>query len=145
MSLNAGSRNGQSVEMNVTPLIDVLLVLIIIFMVVLPRHSAGERADIPQPPASDANTPVPENDIVVQLLSSGEGNRPRIKINQSEISWDELLPRMRAILLTRVQRVAFLKSDPDVEFGYVAQIVDRTRAAGADRVGLMPADNNLRR
>jgi biopolymer transport protein TolR len=144
MSLTFGARDGQSAEMNVTPLIDVLLVLIIIFMVVLPHHSQGEQAEIPQAASRDANVSSSENSIVVQLLSAGEGKRPRIKINESEVAWDELSARLKEIFVARVQRVAFLKGDPEVEFAYVAQVVDLTRAAGADRVGLLSGDSNLR-
>ena len=142
MSMTYGSR-GQIGEMNVTPLIDVLLVLVIIFMVVSPHHSQGEQADIPQAAPTDSHALPPDNNIVVQLLDRGEGVRPVLKINASGVSWDEVswedLPaRMKDILLPRAQRVVFLKSDPDVEFEFVAQTVDFSRAAGAERVGLMP-------
>ncbi len=138
MSMTYGSGNGQTAEMNVTPLIDVLLVLIIIFMVVMPHHSQGEPADIPQPASTELRVPRPENNIMVQLLDRGEGERPTLQINASEVSWEDLAPRMKDILLPRAQRVVFLKSDPEVEFEYVAQAVNLTRAAGAERVGLMP-------
>jgi biopolymer transport protein TolR len=139
MSMTFGSRNGRTADMNVTPLIDVLLVLIIIFMVVIPHHSHGEQADIPQAAPTDSHVlPPDDNNIVVQLLDRGEGKRPALKINASEVSWDELAPRMKEILVLRAQRVAFLKGDPEIEFEYVAQAVELTRAAGAERVGLMP-------
>ncbi len=100
MSMTFGSRSGQSADMNVTPLIDVLLVLIIIFMVVIPHHSHGEQADIPQAAPTDSHVLPPEdNNIVVQLLDRGEGKRPGIKINDSEVSWDELAPRMKEFLV----------------------------------------------
>lgn len=138
MSMTLGSRNGQTVEMNVTPLIDVLLVLIIIFMVILPHHSQGERADIPLPTPIDTHVKPPEKEIVVQLLDRGDGERPGLEINGSELAWDELTPKLTEILRPRSERVAFLKGDPDVEFEYVAQVVALTHAAGAERVGLLP-------
>ena len=143
MSMTFGSRNGQTAQMNVTPLIDVLLVLIIIFMVVMPYHSHGEQADIPQPAPNDSHVRPIDNNIVVQLLKDGEGKRPALKINAAEVSyevsWDDLVPEMREILAARASRIIFLKGDPDVEFEFVAQAVDLTRAAGAERVGLMAA------
>lgn len=141
MSINLGSRsNGPSAEMNVTPLIDLLLVLLIIFMIVLPHHYAGEKADIPQP-SSDAATPPPEGTIVIQLHDEGEGKRPKLKINGEEVSWDGLEPRLRKIFLPRVSRIAFMKGGPELDFEYVAQAVDITHRAGADRVGLMGAND----
>jgi biopolymer transport protein TolR len=136
MSVSIASRKGQSAEMNVTPLIDVLLVLIIIFMVVIPHHSHGEQADIPTP-ALDSRVPDPERTIVVQLLDEGEEKRPALKINEEQTSWEHLLPRMKEIMSLRADRVAFMQADGNVEFAYVAEVAAMTRAAGADRIGLM--------
>ena len=132
-----GSRRiGPSAEMNVTPLIDVLLVLLIIFMMVLPHRYRGEMADIPQP-KTDTTTPPPERTIVVQLHDEGDSRRPTLKINSEAVSWDELGPRLKKIFLPRVGRIAMMKADPGIEFEYVAQAVDITHRAGAVRVGLM--------
>ena len=119
-----------------TPLIDVLLVLIIIFMVVMPHHSHGEPADIPMP-ARDSIVPDPERAIVVQMFDEGEGKRPTLKINQEQTSWEQLAARMKEIMSLRVDRVAFMQADGDVEFSYVAEAVAMSRAAGADRIGLI--------
>jgi len=136
MSMMVGARSTQSSEINVTPLIDVLLVLLIIFMVNLPDHKWGERTLVPQPSPESAekNPPTP---IVIQLKDVGESKRPLLKINQEEVSWDALEPRLAAAFKVQVDRVAFVQGDPEVDFEYVAQAVDITHHAGADRIGLL--------
>ncbi|MFL6314460.1 MAG: ExbD/TolR family protein [Terriglobales bacterium] len=136
MSMMVGARNTQSSEINVTPLIDVLLVLLIIFMVVLPEHKWGEKTLIPQPSAEsmERNPPSP---IVIQLKDVGESKRPVLKINQEEISWDTLESRLMAAFKFRIDHVGFVRADPEVDFEYVAQAVDITHHAGADRIGLL--------
>ncbi|MGC2698501.1 MAG: biopolymer transporter ExbD, partial [Candidatus Angelobacter sp.] len=96
MSMMVGARKGVSAEINVTPMIDVLLVLLIIFMVVLPHQDHGEATQIPQP-ASDTLPKNPLAPIVIQLKDAGEGKRPTLKINQDEVSWGELKAKLQAI------------------------------------------------
>src|SRR5258708_10967347 len=136
MSMMVGARSTHSCEINVTPLIDVLLVVLIIFMVVLPEHKWGEKTLVPQPSAEsmEKNPPPP---IVIQLKDIGESKRPVLKINQEEVSWDALEVRLTAVFKVRVDRVAFVKDDPEVDFEYVARAVDITQHAGADRIGLI--------
>jgi biopolymer transport protein ExbD len=136
MSMMVGARSSHSCEINVTPLIDVLLVLLIIFMVVLPEHKWGEKTLVPQP-GLESREKNPETQIVIQLKDAGESQRPLLKINQEEVSWDALESRLTAAFKVRVDRVAFVKGDPEVDFEYVAQAVDITHHAGADRIGLM--------
>jgi len=136
MSMNTGARMATSSEMNVTPLIDVLLVLIIIFMVILPVHQRGERTDIPQPNPNIVDNR-PEDTIVVRLRDAGPGKQPRLKINQDDVAWDALEQKLRTIYQSRSEKIAFLKGDPEIDFEFVAQIVDMAHHAGADRVGLL--------
>jgi biopolymer transport protein TolR len=136
MSMMAGARSTRSSEINVTPLIDVLLVLLIIFMVILPEHKMGERTLVPQPSPESATRP-PEPPIVIQLSNANASQRPILKINQDEISWEGLEARLTAVYKQREDKVAFVKGDPDVEFEYVAEAVDITHRAGADRIGLL--------
>jgi biopolymer transport protein ExbD len=131
-----GARSTRSSEINVTPLIDVLLVLLIIFMVILPEHKMGEKTLVPQPSPESAARP-PESPIVIQLSNVNASQRPILKINQQEVPWDELEARLSAVYKQREDKVAFVKGDPDVEFEYVAEAVDITHRAGADRIGLM--------
>ncbi|HEY2912768.1 MAG TPA: biopolymer transporter ExbD [Candidatus Angelobacter sp.] len=136
MSMMVGARSTQSSEINVTPLIDVLLVLLIIFMVILPDHKWGEKTLVPQPSTEsvDKSPPTP---IVIQLKDVGESKRPLLKINQEEVSWDALESRLTAAFKVGVDRVAFVQGDPEVDFEYVAQAVDITHHAGADKIGLL--------
>ena len=115
MSMMVGARSTQSCEINVTPLIDVLLVLLIIFMVILPEHKWGEKTLVPQP-SSESVEKNPETPIVIQLKDVGESKQPLLKINQEEVSWDALESRLTAVFKLRVDRVAFVKGDPEVDF-----------------------------
>jgi biopolymer transport protein ExbD len=136
MSMMVGARGARSCEINVTPLIDVLLVLLIIFMVILPEHKMGEQTQIPQPsPVNQARDP--ELPIIIQLKDAGVNKPPELKINQESVTWEGLEARLRDVYKKREDRVAFVKGDPEVEFEYVAQAVDITHHAGADRIGLM--------
>jgi biopolymer transport protein ExbD len=136
MSMMVGARSTQSSEINVTPLIDVLLVLLIIFMAILPDHKWGEKTLVPQPNPTSMEKNPPTN-IIIQLKNVGESKRPLLKINQEEVYWDELESRLTAAFKIQVDRVAFVKGDPEVDFEYVAQAVDITHHAGADRIGLL--------
>jgi biopolymer transport protein ExbD len=105
-------------------------------MVILPEHKYGEQTQIPQP-NSENLAKGPEDPIIIQIRDAGGNTRPTLKINQEEVSWDGLESRLKAVYELRADRVAFVKGDPEVEFEYVAQAVDITHHAGADRIGLM--------
>jgi biopolymer transport protein ExbD len=136
MSMSTGARAGRSAEINVTPLIDVLLVLLIIFMVILPKHELGEAALIPQP-NTDSQPVNPPEPIVIQLKDSGSGQRPDLEINQQQVKWEELEDRLATIYRAHQDRTAFVKGDPEIEFSFVAEALDISHRAGADRVGLL--------
>src|SRR5882724_9983889 len=125
MSMTSGARKGLSTDMNVTPLIDVLLVLLIIFMVVLPERHFGEKTEIPRP-STENSVDQPDETIVVQLHDAGEGKRPDLKINQQAVTWDGLEARLQSIYQARAEKIAFVKGDPEIDFEYVAEAVDIT-------------------
>jgi len=120
--------------MNVTSLIDVLLVLMIVFMV-LP-HQRGERAEIPRPSAEHTITP-PNDPIVIQLVAAGNGKPLLLRINQEEMEVRTFEKRLTAMVRSRTDKTAFLKVDPEIDFEYAAEVIDTARRAGVDRIGLM--------
>jgi biopolymer transport protein TolR len=141
MGMAIGSKGGQNANMNVTPLIDVLLVLLIIFMVITPLTPKGLEALVPQPPPPNQKQqpPTPDRTIVVQLIDHGAGNTPGLKINQDEATWETLQGRLEDIFKTRAEKVMFVKGDDNVPFADVASVIDIAHSAGVDKVGLITA------
>ena len=126
-------------QMNVTPLIDVLLVLIIVFMVVVSMSKRqGVKAQIPQQSKQEA-APETERTIVIQVVWDKTGQHALVKINQEEIPWDKLEARLNDIYKFRAERVAFVSGDDDLDFQYVAEVIAMAHEAGVERVGLLTA------
>ena len=135
MTIGTGGR--LSAEMNVTPMIDVLLVLIIIFLLI-PHNSTGEEALVPQPPANPTKALPPERTIVVELKAAPAG--AMLLINQNPVSWDHLRSRLFEIYSARAERVLFVKADKDLDFDPVSQVIDIAHADFPEmKVGLITA------
>jgi biopolymer transport protein ExbD len=121
-------------EINVTPMIDILLVLLIVFMVIVPSVPKGESALIPK--SSLKSAPSEGNPIVLEV-SKGDGGQATFKINQQSVALRELPARLAAIYANRAQRVMFVKGDDRLSFDQVAEVIDIGHAAGIDHIGLM--------
>jgi biopolymer transport protein TolR len=124
-------------EINVTPMIDILLVLLIIFMVIVPVTPKGLDALVPQPPKNPQQQQQ-QNDrtIVVQVLYR-PGQAPAYKINETDVEHADLLQKLTDIYANRAERVMFVKGDDDLNFAYIADVIDIGRAANVDHIGLM--------
>ena len=127
---------GRPGEINVTPMIDVLLVLIIIFMMLAPERSTGLGAQIPQP----SNGRGSGREIVVRV-----GEDRTVTINTQPVRWEELDQQLRQISVKRPDGVLFVSGERKAEFQDVARVFDLARGAGISHVALMPKERGSKR
>ncbi len=129
-----GNKKGPMVDMNVTPLINVLLVLLIVFMVITPLTPKGLDAIVPQPGPKDAKVdPEVLAHTIVVTIDAGR----HVKINQDPVDIRELGSRLEKIFESRSDRVMFIKGDPTLPFSDVAEVIDISHGAGLDKIGLI--------
>ena len=134
MGMAVGGAGGVKSDIIMTPMIDVLLVLIIIFMVITPLTPKGLEALVPQPPPPGQQASASDTRTVVITIDANH----KVEINQQEADWDGLQTRLEDIFKTRAERVVFVKGNPELEYLWVAKAIDIAHGAGIDKVGLMP-------
>jgi len=133
MAMNVGASIGAMSEINMTPMIDILLVLLIIFMVITPMTPHGLEALVPQPPPPGAQQNVNDTRTVVIII-----NRDKtMLLNAEPMDENRLGARLEEVFKTRNERVVFVKGDPDLEYQVVTRAIDIAKGAGIDKVGLM--------
>ena len=132
MSMAVGGSGGPKADINMTPMIDVLLVLIIIFMVITPLTPKGLEALVPQPAPPNQKSDADQRTVVIDIHKDKS-----MMINTEATDENRLGPRLEEIFKTRAERVVFVKGDPDLEFQTVAKVIDIAKGVGIDKVGLM--------
>ena len=141
MTVENGHASGQLTgEINVTPMIDILLVLLIIFMVIVPAMPHGLDAALPKRSENQAQSP--DTAIVVQIISARDG-LVSYKINQDNVSINDLGSRLNAIFSLRANRAMFIKADDELDFSTVAKVMDIGKGAGVDHIGLLTSKDRL--
>jgi biopolymer transport protein ExbD len=130
---------GKAADINVTPMIDILLVLLIIFMMIQ-SGDRGEEALIPQPPTNPHDQPPDPDSTVVLELHVTSDTQPALALNRQPVAWEDLRNRLFDIYKKRAERVLFIKADDGLEFEPVAEAIDLAHSAYPDiKVGLITA------
>jgi biopolymer transport protein TolR len=135
MAMGGGSTGGALSDMNVTPLIDVLLVLLIIFMVIQPTAPKGLNTLVPQPPKDQQQTQQNDRTIVVQVLDTG--SVPTYKINEQTFPKEQLAAELTRIYETRQEKVMFVRGDRDLDFGKIAEVIGFGKQADVTNVAII--------
>ena len=128
-SRDSSNRNTMS-QINVTPLVDVMLVLLVIFMVTAPMMQQGVQVNLPK---ADTKSLTPQEDtVVVSLERSG-----KLFINKTEVGTGELKSKLSAMFASRTKKEVFLKADKDVPYGEVVKAMAEIKGAGIERLGMV--------
>ena len=131
MSFDTGSSQSEAIsQINVTPLVDVMLVLLIIFMVTAPILQQGVTIDLPKVAAGPLSGD--QEQLVVNVAKTGE-----VYLNDTPMALDQLTEKLRAIAAARPDRALYVRADQAVSYGQVMRAMGAVRASGLSRVGLV--------
>lgn len=135
MAAKLGKALAAKSDVNITPLIDILLVLLVIFMVITPLIPSGLDTAVPQPPPPGTPPPPPDEENRTVVVSIDDRNQ--IMINKAESDLRTLGTQLQDIFKTRNDRTIFVNADPELLFNDVIQVIDIAKGSGVDKVGLM--------
>ena len=132
MAMNMGGSGGVRSEINITPLVDVVLVLLIIFMVAVPLLQMGYPVQVPPKVETAAPPPVMEDQVIVRMDAQGQKY-----INKQMIPGDQFGGRLRETLTGRQSKVVFFAADGELQYDKVANFMDECRDSGAENLGIV--------
>ena len=144
MGMGSGGGRGEvTSDINVTPMADVMLVLLIIFMVITPMLQKGQSVDLART-RNPVDMKEADRDDAVLVAVTRDG---KFYLNQDRVNVDDLAAKVNDLLATRLEKTVFVKSDFRAKYGDVVQVIDGIRNAGVDRVGLLTErlDDQVRR
>jgi len=133
MSMAVGTKGGPRADINITPYIDILLVLLVIFMVITPVRQMDLDVKVPQPPPPDqTNLPVDPSVIVISV-----GDAAQIAVNQEPVDISALGPKLQEIYSARANKNMFISASPKLPYGDVVKVIDIAKGAGVGDIGLI--------